>query len=1527
LRLLDGIKEICNPNDLSNQSVGKSRMITSSSLIHKNLEILDLIGEGGSGAVYRAHQAILDREVAVKVIKASYANQPDFIRSFEQEAQFIARLEHPHIVPLYDYWRDPDGAYLVMRFLRGGSLKKRLERGALSLNEIDGLLDQLTSALAAAHRASVVHRDLKPDNILVDEDGNAYLSDFGIARITGHDPTQESVSGTLAYMAPEQLMSSPTSVTMDIYSLGIILFEMLTGRSPYSGFNAGQIILMQMNESLPDLQEFSPDLPFAINTIVKKATSKKPEERFASARELWRDFHRIVSKGDTARLDMEVTERRNPYKGLRPFDEADAGDFFGREAIIGQLLNRMTEGTPYHNFLAIVGASGSGKSSLVRAGLIPELRSGRIPGSNHWFISEMVPGSNPLTGLTQALLSVAPGAPPRLQEQLQSNSRALLWAVDNMMANVEGDLLLFIDQFEELFTQVQNEAERVQFLDLLSNAVSEENSRFRVIITLRADFYDRPLVYQGFGEIVQQRTQVVLPLNASEIERAITGPAHHVGMQVNSDLIAAIVDDMREEPGALPLLQYALTEVFERSDENVLTLEAYRERGGVVGALVRRAEDVYRSLTESEKDTVQQLFLRLVAIGEYGVDTRRRTMQSELISIAGVQRSEVDKVLTTFGDYRLLAFDRDPVTREPVIEIAHEALIRGWERLRHWLEESREDLRMQRQLASVASEWLGAQRDPSYLLRGTRLIQIKEWAQTATLSLATVERELLDASIREAEREEQVREAARLEKERLTARTQRQQRLLIAVLVVGFIITTVLGLLAMVQGNRARTEADQNATAQFVAVEQAAAAENARATSEANSAQLRRAIDEITSLNMADAAIQSLDNHDVDSAIALAFKANQIDQPPLQVRRSLSTVAGSVGTSRLLEGHDRDVQAIAFSPDGKKLVSGAYDRTLILWNVSDGSIIRQMEGHEDVVLTVAYSPDGRYIASGDASGVILLWDAATGEKVREFRGHSDNVQEVAFSPDGEQLASASADGSVILWDVESANVVYRLIGHDSAVLAVAFSPDDKLIASSALNGSLFLWDRETGQQKLALEKNASGINTVAFRPDGTQLISAGDDRIIKLWDVSTGSLVQAFNSGHTDNILSVAFSPDGKQVVSGSADKTLRLWDVASGRSIRVYIGHTGRVHSVAFSPDDAIIASGSADKTLRLWLTQYVPIGNALTLRGHNDDVKQAVFSPDGTTILSGAGTLFDTTPLDERMILWNWSTGTMLRTFAGHKDSITSVAFSPDGKRALSASRDTSLILWDVATGDIVRRFEGHTDWVWSVVFSPDGKQALSASRDASLILWDVATGDIVRRFEGHTDWVNAGVFSVDGREIVSGSDDGTVILWDTQTGQMIRQFKGHEGPVHDVAISPDGRLILSGSSDWSAIVWDANTGDILYQSFDQQGAVNSVAFSPDGKTMVTASADGTIIQWDVQTDERLLTFSAEGEIVRSTAFSPDGQWLLATFDSGLIRVYPLNQQVVMDWIAQHVYLRPFTCDERLKFAIEPLCSAGSS
>ena len=397
----------------------------------RGYRLLEQIGEGAFGVVFRATQPQIGREVAIKAVAPEFANHPDFVRRFDREAQIVAKLEHPHIVPLYDYWREPDAAYLVMRFLRGGSVEDLLRSGPLEPERASSILDQVAAALSAAHRQGIVHRDVKPGNILLDEVGNAYLTDFGVALEAG-SPERSSgtmIRGTPGYLSPEQVRLDPASPRSDIYALGIVAYEMLTGAPPFPGSSLTALLDHQMKDAVPSVRELRPDLPAELDRAIARATAKDAEARPSDPLELAAAV-RAALRGDASSVIVPAGEIRNPYKGLRSFLEADAADFFGREAVTKRLLRRLEEDQPGSRFLAVVGPSGSGKSSVVRAGLVPALRRGSLPGSERWYVIDLLPGPHPIRELGSALLGLAVAPPASLRDELEGDTRGLVRAAD-----------------------------------------------------------------------------------------------------------------------------------------------------------------------------------------------------------------------------------------------------------------------------------------------------------------------------------------------------------------------------------------------------------------------------------------------------------------------------------------------------------------------------------------------------------------------------------------------------------------------------------------------------------------------------------------------------------------------------------------------------------------------------------------------------------------------------------------------------------------------------------------------------------------------------------------------------------------------------------------------------------------------------------------------------------------------------------------------------------------------------------------
>jgi WD40 repeat protein len=1489
----------------------------------KGYDITERIGIGSFGAVYRARQTTVGREVAIKAILPEYANRPEFVRRFESEARLIARLEHPHIVPLFDYWREPDRAYLVMRLLPD-SLRMRLSAGPLSPEEASLLVDQIASALTMSHRQGIAHRDIKPDNILLDAEGNAYLSDFGLAQVIGLEGAREGVAGSPGYMSPEQLKGETITAQADIYAMGIVIYEMLAADHPLEGLSMSEVIRRQLLEPLPRIHLRRDGLPQAVDYVIQRATAKNPDERYPDMLALAADLRNALL-GEKAFYPMDDDAAiDNPYKGLRAFEEADAGDFFGREALVSRLIGSLDQTSHMARFLAVVGPSGCGKSSLVYAGLIPALRQGALPGSERWFVARMVPSRQPIKKLETALLSVAVKPVPNLLARLQDDPDGLVWAADQILAETEGDLLLIIDQFEELFTFAPDERERLQFMALLQSAASDLHSRARVIVMLRADFYDRPLLYERFGALMQARTHIVLPLSESELERAITAPAHRVSVQLEPNLTAAIIADVRQEPGALPLMQYALTEVFERRQGRLMTLEGYEAIGRAAGALARRADRVYTRLKPEQQVLTRQMFLRLVTLGDGSEDVRRRAHRAELLSIAP-DSEQLETVLAIFGRHRLLSFDHEPATREPTVEVAHEALLREWKRLRSWLDDSREDVRQQRRLAGLAAEWLNNGRDPSFVLRGAQLETFESWLKRTGIALTGTERDFVEASVTVRERQNAEEKARQDHEAALEARARQFQRRLAWALAVAALVGFILSFVALQQRQQAqsaRDDAQQNAE---IAQTQAAAAATAAAVA-------GQRADTLQSLALASESERALvDRNDYDLALALAVEANLIPNAPAESQYLLGEIVPTA-TLRLLSGHAASVNTVAISPDSATILSGADDGTLILWDAATGGILRQWTGHEGRVRDVAFLPDGTRALSGGDDDVLVLWDTRTGQPVRTFTGHDDDVFAVAVSPDGTQALSGSRDRTLILWDIETGHIVRRYgqtEGHDERVTTVTFSPDGTMLLSGSADHSLILWDRDTGAIIDRLAQHRDIINDVAFSPDGARFLSASADNTLILWDTQSRAVVNRLQ-GHTERVSSVAFSPDGRMAVSGagnqfagaSTDNTLILWDLQLGQPVRRYQGHTLFVSDLAFSPDGTTIVSASADQTLRLWPATYdielarqmmpdvgynavgldparqrafvaladnrfflqtlapgAASAEFLDLSGHTGAITALAINADGTRMLSASA--------DRTAILWDLTNHTALHTLAGHTNTVNSVAFSPDGTRALTGSRDRSMILWDLTTGESIRAFAmRHTNSVDAVAFSPDGKRALSASADHTLMLWDVDTGEALLVLRGHQDQVTSVDFGPDGAQALSGSVDKTLILWDLQTGQIVRRFgvagNGHTDWVTAVAFSPDGRLALSGSRDRSVILWNVATGDVIRRDRGHNGTVIAVGFSPDGQHAYSACL------------------------------------------TGATRLWPASSVAFIDWVKTHRYARELTCDERERYRLEP-CDPG--
>jgi class 3 adenylate cyclase len=804
-----------------------------------------------------------------------------------------------------------------------------------------------------------------------------------------------------------------------------------------------------------------------------------------------------------------VVETANPYKGLRAFEEADAPDFFGREALTHQILARLAEPGERSRFLAVVGPSGSGKSSVVKAGVVPALRQGALPGARRYLLAEMVPGGQPIKELTAALDRLAETEPPAMEE-LRDGRGDLRSAIAQVLPS-DGELVLVIDQFEEVFTLVEDEAVRARFLDLVEPAVRAPDSRLRVIVTMRADFYDRPLLYKRFGDLVGARTQTVTPLSAEELERAISGPAERAGVVLEPGLVAQMITDVGGEPGALPLLQYALTELFEQRRGTTMILEAYRAIGGVSGALARRADAVYEGLEDDQKEAARQLFLRLTTAVEETELARRRVPRAELLSV-DVGSTAIESAIEAFGAARLLSFDRDPATGSPTVEVAHEALLREWGRLRGWLDAAREDLRIQRRLAVAAREWVDADRDPSFLATGSRLAAFEAWHQGSGLAITPQEREFLEASLAERDRrrgEDEAREARERELER---RSLRRLRTMVAVLAAAALIAAALTVFAFAERGRAERE-ERVAVARQLA---AAAVANLEVDPERSILLALEAVDRTRSSDgsVLPEAYEALHRAVVASRIELSVPGigGWLDWSPDGTRfvtegpEETGTVDirnAETGESMLsFTGHDADVNGVAFSGDGSMLATTGDDGTAKVWDPESGRELGSVSGPEGPVIGPSFSPDGSLAAAAWLfEGTVRVWDVASSRTVHEIDAVPGSFR-TAFSPDGERLAIVGLDTSVgVVVDVRSGEEVLSLEGHEDQVQDVDWSPDGRWIATSSIDAAVGIWDARTGDLRFSLFHDGP-VGDADWSPDGGRLVTGSGDGRATVWEIT-----------------------------------------------------------------------------------------------------------------------------------------------------------------------------------------------------------------------------------------------------------------------------------------------------------------------------------------------------------------------------------------------------------------------------------------
>jgi len=1095
-----------------------------------------------------------------------------------------------------------------------------------------------------------------------------------------------------------------------------------------------------------------------------------------------------------------------PYRGLSAFREQDAGLFFGREDATARVLELMSAGLDGTGLIVVSGVSGAGKSSLLRAGVLPRLRQDGLAAALEaagWPCLVFTPGRGPLAELAVRIAPLARTDAGALRQQLAASPAGFALTVRQaaLAAPAGGDLpdtgqrrvVLVIDQCEQLFTACQEPEERQAFIAALHAAAGDGAGSAVVVLVARADFEARLADYPQLSAAVQDR-YLLTAMTRRQLRLAITQPAAAAGSGVEEDLVQVLLEEAGARaggppPGAaaaagrLPLLSHALDQAWRMHTGTVVTLSDYERTGGIEGAVAASAQRAYQALTPAQQETARQVFTRLTTTASDGTDTAIPAARADLTAGTGSARpGEVEAVLERFAAERLLTLDAGTVT------ISHEVLLTAWPLLRDdWLADARADRVIRSRLHATVTEWAQDSRDPSYLYSGSRLdaaaaMAARIKADPRQIPLSQADKDFLHASHRAGRRQ---------------ARTRQQ------------LIAVLLALVAAL------------ATVWIMAVR----AEHA-ATTQRDIAVSRQLISESEALG-------------TNPAIArLEAIAAWVLSPSAQAHYAMLAAAANPQTATIT-ADPAGITSVAFSPDGKTLATGGPDSVKLL-DVATGrqTGARLAVGTDDLTSSVAFSSDGKTLATGGDKGA-QLWDVATGRPASQPLPAGRKVGSVAFSPDGKILATGGP-GGIALWDVATGDQLARLaVGQ---INSVAFSPDGKILATAGDNG-VRLWDVATGRQAArqlsAGLKMGGPIGSVAFSPDGKTLVAGSQDGRASLWDLATGRQIgNPLLAGR--GVSPVAFSPDSKILATGG-DEGVRLWDVATGRQIGVTLtdDYNDLMNSVAFSPDGKTLATGSPDGRVRLWDVAAATFLQFSSPRAEfPSQITWTGFSPDGKILATNG---------DKGVQLWDVAVGRQTgrslsagRTTGGPIDS---VAFSPDGTM-LATGSDIGMQLWEVATGDqLASLFVGQIN---SVAFSPDGKM-LAAGSDNGTQLWDVTTNRQIGATltNGLDSIIDSVAFSPDGKTLATGGPGG-ITLWDVATGDQLASLSA--GQINSVAFSPDGKTLAtagpSGARLWN-MATDQQIGVTLTDSLDR--IIDSVAFSPDGKTLATGGPGGTAL-WDV-------------------------------------------------------------------------------